>query len=355
MDTLEQFTPKSGVDEQVYSNDNEQNGSNDIGHAHSYESNERKRSIDDIMALSHKRKELLVFGWVRNNYYKDTPKDVTKCIESFSSDGIRWLIPCKKFQEMFATLDEYTNLQIDPARTIVGGFIFIFSVVEHKLGNDVRQWQFMVQIEQESISMSNDLLSMTAHIRFSGNICDKDGVEYIYDSFELVPPLVNLFTISANAESIWEFDDFEMLFEIAITQVKHHKMKIKTDVEWILSVDEMNNLKKEHSFISKQVGGWSIDCRDFGTMKKDLYIKPLILPKDVNLLTAKYCLRIEGDGMIIKYAKKGITSGYIGTWDHELFENCGSVKIVLCINITQVLCYDGVCPEKLWSEYGFVE
>ena len=46
------------------------------------------------------RKELLVFGWIRNNH-KNVPLDIMQIIKLFSHDAHEWLIQGKKFQELF--------------------------------------------------------------------------------------------------------------------------------------------------------------------------------------------------------------------------------------------------------------
>ena len=298
------------------------------------------------------RKELLVFGWIRKNCNYNIPGDLARFIQAFSSDAIQWIIQGKKFQEMFQKENEngykYSNpwIQIDPARVMVDGFQFILSV-----NSNSDRHQFSISIHQSSLTF--DFICIKAIITFYGNICAKTSVQFVSYGRKST---MGLFAIWA--KDIYDYNKFDTIFEIDVTEVKYNDIKINDSLTWKLSNYEIDKLYLK-SFVAKNIGNWRIKCANYDGSIKDLMIQPLALPKDIGLMELEYTLVLRDDKNRVAHARKGDiyvgeSGKYIDKWDHSVITYYCNFEIDLNIKIKEILSVDGVCDRNSWFEYGFI-
>ena len=180
------------------------------------------------MALQPTRKELLVFGWVRENKHTNIPEDLVKIMELLSYDVVQWLVEGEKFKQLFARTYStnggwcYSNPEAEFGELKMKAEGFKFKLSSTRTSWRFRSTKYYIQLTLIEDQPVKDSLALKVLLKFKGNICEtptrleltynispsKFGWSYLNNNNH------KIFTIEASEPMIDLYDKFDMLFQI---------------------------------------------------------------------------------------------------------------------------------------------
>ena len=325
-----------------------------------------------MMSSKSTRKQLLIYGWARENVGSEVPSEVMEVCESYSLDKIQWTL-----QELHKMKQLSWNRTHNGPSMNVEGIKFELTVFSKedpwKYGHKLSY--FSLNVDKSSVLKST--LNFNVLVRVKGNIFTNNPE---IENEQVEQPLFFNIGVNNMEQEIFstpeifsnKFKKIDLDFMIEITEIKHHKMNIYSSLKWDLNKGDIQKFNKSERYIYHKVGNWRVVLLDENGYK-ELKIKPISLPSGVVRLKCDYNLKING--------KKWLTADRNRTVKEVVFETKGKEKnfnqygvsvyewpfcyaaelyteCEIIVEMTVVEIYDmyaeEIIDESKWSDYGFV-